>query len=71
LAAAPTAPAETNSAAALTAPALGSGYAVQVTSKRTERGLKLRFGRCKRITPNQLSGRRPIIRRDLGAAGIY
>ena len=72
LAAAPIAPAEANSAAAVTPPVLGSGYAVQVTSERSESGAQAAFRALQAKYPNQLSGRQPIIRRaDLGAAGIY
>ena len=72
LAAAPIAPAEANSAAAVTPPVLGSGYAVQVTSERSESGAQAAFRALQAKYPNQLGGRQPIIRRaDLGAAGIY
>ena len=72
LAAAPIAPAEANSAAAVTPPVLGSGYAVQVTSERSESGAQAAFRALQAKYPNQLSGRQLIIRRaDLGAAGIY
>jgi hypothetical protein len=53
-------------------PVLGSGYAVQVTSERTESGAQSAFQALQAKYPNQLSGRQPIIRRaDLGAAGVY
>ena len=72
LAAAPIAPAEANSAAAVTPPVLGRGYAVQVTSERSESAAQAAFRALQAKYPNQLSGRQPIIRRaDLGAAGIY
>jgi hypothetical protein len=72
LAAAPTAPAEANSAAAVTSPVLASGYAVQVTSERSERTAQAAFRALQTKYPNQLRGRQLIIRRaDLGAAGIY
>jgi len=72
LAAASTAPAEANSAAAVIVPALGSGYAVQVTSERSESGAQAAFRALQAKYPNQLSRRQAIIRRaDLGAAGIY
>ena len=72
LAAAPIAPAEANSAAAVTPPVLGSGYAVQVTSERSESGAQAAFRALQAKYPNQLGGRQAIIRRaDLGAAGIY
>ena len=72
LAAAPIAPAEANGAAAVTPPILASGYAVQVTSERSEGGAQAAFLALQAKYPIQLSGRHPIIRRaDLGAAGIY
>ena len=72
LAAGPVAPAEANSAAAVTPPVLGSGYAVQVTSERSESAAQATFRALRARYPNQLSGRQAIIRRaDLGAAGIY
>jgi len=72
LAAAPIALANTNSTAAATPPALGGGYAVQVTSERSESRAQAAFRALKAKYPNQLSGRQAIIRRaDLGAAGIY
>ena len=72
LAAAPISPAETNSAAAVTPPVLASGYAVQVTSERSEIGAQAAFRALRARYPNPLSGDQPIIRRaDLGAAGIY
>jgi hypothetical protein len=72
LAAAPIAPAEANSAAAVTPPVLGSGYAVQVTSERSESGAQAAFRALQAKYPNQLRGRRATIRRaDLGAGGVY
>ena len=72
LAAAPIAPAEANSAAAVTPPVLGSGYAVQITSERSESAAQATFRELRARYPNQLGGRQPIIRRaDRGAAGIY
>jgi SPOR domain len=60
------------SAEAKTPPVLGSGFAVQVTSERSESGAQAAFQALQAKYPNQLSGRQPIIRRaDLGAAGIY
>jgi hypothetical protein len=50
---------------------LGSGYAVQVASVRSETGAQTAFRELQAKYP-QLGGRQPIIRRaDLGAAGIY
>ena len=72
LAAAPIAPANANSTAAVTPSVLGGGYAVQVTSERSESRAQAAFRALQAKYPNQLSGRQPIIRRaDLGAAGIY
>ena len=72
LAAAPIAPAEANSAAAAAPPVLASGYAVQVTSERSESAAQATFRELRARYPNQLGGRQPIIRRaDRGAAGIY
>jgi hypothetical protein len=68
---APTAP-NANSVAAITPPAWGSGYAVQVTSERSENRAQAAFRSLQAKYPNQLNGREPTIRRaDLGAAGIY
>ncbi len=48
------------------------GYAVQVTSQRTEAEAQASFQSLQAKFPNQLSGRQPIIRRaDLGAKGTY
>src|SRR5262249_26316849 len=72
LAAVPIASAEANSSRAGTPPLLGSGYAVQVTSERSESGAQAAFRALQAKYPKQLSGRQLIIRRaDLGAAGIY
>jgi hypothetical protein len=72
LAATPIAPAEANSAAAVTPPVLGGGYAVQVTSERSESGAQAAFRALQAKYPNQLRGRQATIRRaDLGAGGIY
>jgi cell division septation protein DedD len=50
---------------------LGSGYAVQVASVRSETGAQIAFRELQAKYP-QLGGRQAIIRRaDLGAAGIY
>ena len=66
------APAEANSAAAVTPPVLGSAYAVQVTSERSESMAQAAFRVLQAKYPNQLGGRQAIIRRaDLGAAGTY
>jgi hypothetical protein len=64
--------ANANTTAAITPPALGSGYAVQVTSERSEDRAQAAFRSLQAKYPNQLNGRAPIIHRaDLGAAGIY
>jgi len=56
----------------VTAPVLAAGYAVQVTSERSESRAQAAFRQLQVKYPNQLSGHQPIIRRvDLGAAGIY
>ena len=53
-------------------PVSGGGYAVQVTSERSESGAQAAFRTLQAKYASQLSGRQPIIRRaDLGAAGIY
>jgi hypothetical protein len=68
----PIAPADANSTAAVTPPVLGAGYAVQVTSERSEGRAQAGFRALQARYPNQLGGRQPIIRRaDLGAAGTY
>ena len=72
LATAPMAPAEADSTAAVTRPALGGGYAVQVTSERSESTARDAFRALQAKYPNQLSERQLIIRRaDVGTAGIY
>ena len=72
LAAVPIASAEANSTPAVTPPVLGSGYAVQVTSERSESGAQAAFRALQAKYPNQLRGRQAMIRRaDLGAAGLY
>ena len=64
--------ANANSTAVITPAALGSGYAVQVTSERSESRAQASFFALQAKYPNQLSGREPIIRRaDLGVAGVY
>ena len=81
----PPAPARTHTAAApasvasatpvaLTAavPSSGGGYAVQVTSQRSEADAQAAFQALRAKFPTQLGGREPIIRRaDLGAKGTY
>ena len=72
MAAAPTTLANANSAAAVAFSGSGGGYAVQVTSERTESKARAAFRTLQAKYPNQLSGRAPIIRRaDLGAKSTY
>jgi SPOR domain len=53
-------------------PATGGGYAVQVTSQRSEADAEAAFRALQGKYPQQLGGRRALIRRaDLGAKGIY
>ncbi len=48
------------------------GYAVQVTSQRSEGEAQAAFRELRAKYPNQLGGREPIIRRaDLGDKGTY
>ena len=50
----------------------GGGYAVQVTSQRSEAEAQASFRELQAKYPNQLSGREPIIRRaDLGSKGTF
>lgn len=50
----------------------GGGYAVQVTSQRTEAEAQAEFRALKAKFPSQLGSREPLIRRaDLGAKGVY
>jgi hypothetical protein len=54
------------------AAAAGGGYAVQVTSQRSEAGAQAEFRALKAKFPGQLGGHEPIIRQaDLGAKGVY
>ena len=56
----------------VTPPVLGGGYAVQVSSERSESRAQAAFRALQAQYPNQLGGRRPIIRRaDLGAGTYY
>ena len=55
-----------------TAPAAGGGYAVQVTSQRSEAEAQTAFRALRAKFPNQLGGHEPIIRRaDLGDKGVF
>jgi hypothetical protein len=61
-----------NSTEATSSAVLGSRYAVQVTSERSQNRAQAAFRSLQAKYPSLLSGREPIIRRaDLGAAGIY
>jgi SPOR domain len=61
-----------SSAEEVSPPVSAGGYAVQVTSERSESGAQAAFRTLQAKYASQLSGRQPIIRRaDLGAAGIY
>jgi cell division septation protein DedD len=64
--------ANATSTVAVTPPKLGGGYAVQVTSERSEIRAQAAFRALQAKYPNPLTGRQAIIRRaDVGAAGIY
>jgi hypothetical protein len=64
--------ANANSTAEVSPAVSGGGYAVQVSSERSESGARAAFRALQAKYPNQLSGGQPIIRRaDLGAAGTY
>lgn len=57
---------------AAAAPSSGGGYAVQLTSQRTEAEAQSAFRALRAKFPNQLAGRQPIVRRaDLGPKGVY
>ena len=72
LAAVPEAHPNSDANRAVTDTVLASGYAVQVTSERSESRAQAAFHALKAKYPNQLRGHEPMIRRaDLGAAGIY
>lgn len=67
-------PTEAPAAAARAEPVggAGGGYAVQVTSQRSEAAAQAEFRALKGKFPNQLGSREPLIRRaDLGAKGVY
>jgi len=58
--------------AAPAAPAAGGGYAVQVTSQRSEAEAQTAFRMLQAKFPHQLGGHAPMVRRaDLGAKGVY
>ena len=63
---------ETASAAPVAPAATGGGYAVQVSSQRSEEEAQSSFRDLQAKYPDLLAGRTPIIRRaDLGAKGIF
>jgi SPOR domain len=67
----PAEPSPTEHAEAAPAAASG-GYAVQVTSQRSEADAQAEFRSLRAKYPSQLGNREPIIRRaDLGAKGVY
>lgn len=70
--AAPIALAKANSTPEVTRAALGRGYAVQVTSERSEIRARDAFRALQTKYPDQLRGRQAMIcRADLGATGIH
>jgi len=72
LAAVAVAHANSDTNGAVTATVVARGYAVQVTSERSESRAQTAFRALRAKYPNQLGGHEPMIRRaDLGAAGIY
>jgi SPOR domain len=71
---APARPAELSSTerAEAAAPPSAGGYAVQVTSQRSEAEAQAEFRTLRAKFPTQLGGRAPIVRRaDLGDKGVY
>lgn len=53
-------------------PAGGGGYAVQVSSQRSEAEAEAAFSALQAKYPQELGGRHPMVRRaDLGAKGVY
>jgi len=71
-AAAPVALANPAPASGAAATPASGGYAVQVTSQRSEGEAQSAYRELQAKYPNQLGGREPIIRRaDLGDKGIY
>jgi cell division septation protein DedD len=54
------------------APSAGGGYAVQVTSQRSEAEAQTAFRALQAKFPSQLGGHEPIVRRaDLGEKGVF
>jgi hypothetical protein len=65
-------PSAPSPAAAEPTAATGGGYAVQVSSQRSEAEAQSSFRALQAKYPTQLSGRAPIVRRaDLGDKGVY
>jgi hypothetical protein len=70
--AAPMAVASAGPVSGMAAAPSSGGYAVQVTSQRSEAEAQAAFRELRSKFPKELSGRQPIIRRaDLGAKGTY
>jgi len=62
----------TSGARASTEPVRGGGYAVQVTSRRSEAEAQAAFHSLQSRFPRQLGDQHAFIRRaDLGAKGVY
>ncbi len=57
---------------AVAATSSAGGYAVQLTSQRSEAAAQAAFRSLQAKYPNQLGGHEPILRRaDLGSKGVY
>lgn len=68
----PTGPMTLGSPSAEAAPVAGGGYAVQVTSQRSEAEAQAAFRALQAKYPRELGGHRAVFRRaDLGAKGVY
>ena len=69
---APMALASATPGTAVAATSSAGGYAVQLTSQRSEAAAQAAFRSLQAKYPNQLGGREPILRRaDLGSKGVY
>ncbi len=69
---APMALASATPGAAVAATSSAGGYAVQLTSQRSESAAQTAFRSLQAKYPDQLGGREPILRRaDLGSKGVY
>ena len=69
---APMALASATPGTAVAATSSAGGYAVQLTSQRSEAAAQTAFRSLQARYPNQLGGREPILRRaDLGSKGVY